>query len=173
MATMTSQILIGRPHPNDDGIIPTHYLFLSENSRPAWILVHQNINFSKNGHKKITWIPTLENMLEDAFLMVAIHVLENDKVLNLGKSFTSKIDSPRLELYSDLNEEQRNLLYAECKLINNFPKLIISTFKGSHIENTLSILKEYNMDIEVCTNSFSRLYSRWSGEVSTIGSLNE
>ena len=31
MASLTAQLLIGSPHPNDGGIIPSHYLFLSEN----------------------------------------------------------------------------------------------------------------------------------------------
>ncbi len=37
MAALTTQILIGRPHLNDGGIIPSHFLFLSEGNRPSWI----------------------------------------------------------------------------------------------------------------------------------------
>ena len=47
MGTVTAQILIGSPHPNDGGIIPSHYLFLSENDRPSWSLVGANI-FQEN-----------------------------------------------------------------------------------------------------------------------------
>jgi len=65
MAALTTQILIGSPHPNDGGIIPSHFLFLSEGNRPAWILVNQNIDqVEEHKHSKITWIPTLENMLK-------------------------------------------------------------------------------------------------------------
>ena len=35
MATLTPQILVGIPHPNHGGINPSHFLFLSENNRPA------------------------------------------------------------------------------------------------------------------------------------------
>lgn len=68
MATLTAQILIGEGHPNHDGINPSHYLFLSENSRSAWVLLPENI-FSQSSKRtpKITWIPTVDNMLEDAF----------------------------------------------------------------------------------------------------------
>ena len=38
MATLIAQILIGSSHPYDGGINPTHCLFLSENSKPAWVL---------------------------------------------------------------------------------------------------------------------------------------
>jgi hypothetical protein len=75
MAALTAQILAGSPHPRHDGINPAHYLFFSENDRPAWVLVNQNIFPEKqSGHSKITWIPTIENMFEDALLMIAIHV---------------------------------------------------------------------------------------------------
>ena len=65
MGTVTAQILIGSPHPNDGGIIPSHYLFLSENDRPSWSLVGANI-FQENEKEfsKIVWIPTLDNMVE-------------------------------------------------------------------------------------------------------------
>jgi hypothetical protein len=33
MATLTAQILVGGSHPNQGGINPSHYLFLSESSR--------------------------------------------------------------------------------------------------------------------------------------------
>ena len=44
MSTITAQILVGSPHPNKDGIIPSNYLFLSENSAPGWVLVRENID---------------------------------------------------------------------------------------------------------------------------------
>jgi len=53
-----------------------HYLFLSENSRAAWILVPQNVfrGFQPVRGPKITWIPTVENILEDALLVMALYV---------------------------------------------------------------------------------------------------
>lgn len=39
MAAYTAQALVGQAHPNHGGITPTHRLYLSENSRPAWILL--------------------------------------------------------------------------------------------------------------------------------------
>jgi len=74
MASLIAQILIGCPHPNHDRINTTHYLFLSENDRPGWVLVDQNISQEdRSSLPKITWIPTVENMLEDALLMVSYH----------------------------------------------------------------------------------------------------
>lgn len=172
MATLTTQILIGKGHSNHDGINPSHYLFLSENSRPAWILLPENI-FSQSNKKsqKITWIPTVDNMLEDAFLMIAIHIIKNQQIIDLGQSYSEKIESERLELYHDLNDSQRQELYTKCQEIANYPKLIISVFKDSTIQSQLSIINNYQMDVEVCCLKYSRLFSTWSNKIIIEGSL--
>ena len=172
MATLTSQIMVGRPHPNHDGINPTHYLFLYENSRPVWVLVSQNIFLKEqHNHTKIEWIPTVENMLEDALLMIAIHACKNYEVIEFAKGLLAKIESERIELYSDLEESHRQQLYQRCREISDYPKIIISVFKGSTIERQLSILEQYKMDVEVCKTDYSRLYSTWTNDVKTEGSL--
>ena len=160
MATLTAQILIGEPHPFKDGIIPSHYLFLSENSQPSWKLVKTNI-YQVNNKKfpEIKWNPTVENMIEDGLLMVAIHIIKNKEIIKIAKDFSSKIDSQTLELYSDLNDKQRDILYEKCRELSVFPKLIISIFRSSTIEKQLAVLEKYKMEVEVCTPTYSRLYS--------------
>lgn len=74
MGTLATQILVGKPHPDDDGLIPSHGLFLSENNRPAWVMFQQDILRNTLQPGPVFWIPILENMLEDAFLMIAIHI---------------------------------------------------------------------------------------------------
>jgi hypothetical protein len=61
-------MLIGSSHPNHGGIVPTHELHLSENSRPAWLLS------PLGGHRAdaIAWIPTVEDILEDGLLMAGL-----------------------------------------------------------------------------------------------------
>lgn len=172
MATLTAQILIGWPHPNHDGINPTHYLFLSENDRPAWVLVDQNIaKEERSSLPEITWIPTVENMLQDALLMIGIHIVKSREITEMARGFFSKIEFERVEFYSDLNESQRNRLYRECRKIADFPKIIISVFRGSTIEKQLAVLKHYKMDVEVCRPTYSRLYSSWTKRKRIEGSL--
>lgn len=170
MATLTAQILAGSPHPNHGGIDPTHSLFLSENSHPAWILVDSHSG-NGPGDSRIVWIPTLENMLEDALLMIAVHVCKDDGILNHIKSSGTGIESGRVEMYSDTTESQRRQLYEKCREIPGFPKIVISIFKGSSIERQLPILENYTMDVEVCTPIYSRWYSHWQNETRTEGSL--
>ena len=173
MGTFTAQILVGRPHPNHDGINPTHHIYLSENDRPAWILRSENLLEGERGSiRKITWIPTVENMLEDALLMIAIHVSKNGKIIELAKDFSNNIEADWLEMYSDLEESQRQQLYQECRAIKNYPKIIISVFRGSSIENQLPVLAQYQMDVEVCCASYSRLFSARTNAAKIKGSLN-
>ena len=172
MGTLTANILIGSPHPNKDGIIPSHYMFLSENSAPSWTLVKENVdNEDKNKYLNIVWLPTVENMLEDGLLMVAAHVLKNHEILEMVKDYTNQLESKRLELYSDLDDGQRNNLYQKCRELSKFPKLIISVFRSSSIETQLAVLEKYDMDVEVCAPIYSRLYSEWQKEKRIEGTL--
>ncbi|MEN8242468.1 MAG: hypothetical protein ABFS17_11140 [Chloroflexota bacterium] len=172
MGTFTAQILIGHPHPNHGGINPTHFLFLSENSRPAWVLVNQNIGVEGEFKlEKVTWIPTPGNFLEDAILMIAIHVLKKPEILEAARKINPKIESPRVDLDEDLNEEQRTALYRACRELPNYYKLAISVFEESSLEENLSILEKYKMDVEVCKVTYSRQYSAWKKETRIEGSF--
>lgn len=172
MATMTAQILVGMPHPNHGGINPTHYLFLSENSRPAWQLIAHTINPVGNGPgNRLIWIPTLEHMLEDAFLMIAIHVVQNHAIVALAEGFNPNAQADGLELYEAFTESQREKLYATCRGVTEYPKVIISAFRGSHILGQLQTVQQYQMDVEVCPVRYSRLHNQWDQEVQIDGTL--
>ncbi|MEW6710971.1 MAG: hypothetical protein AB1403_14185 [Candidatus Riflebacteria bacterium] len=172
MGSYTAQILIGEPHPNHDGIIPSHMLFLSENSRPALILEKLPAKKDNKTEKSgIVWIPTLENMLDDAILMIAIHVLKKTEIIELANSFSNNLGKSSCELYEELSAEQLDKLYVVCRKLQAFPKLMISVFSGSHLNNCLKSINHYQMDVEVCTVKFSRLYSQWTGKSSVSGNL--
>ena len=74
MATTTATIFVGYAHPNHGGINPTHYIQLSENSRPALIL-----HSIDDKEETKVMIPTLENMIDDVYLMIAVCVLKSLK----------------------------------------------------------------------------------------------
>ena len=134
---------------------------MKENDQPSWNLVRANVFQESKTYKlsKIVWKPTLENMLEDALLMVAIHVMKNKEIIKIAKDYSSKIESQLLELYSDLNNKQRDILYQKCRELSEFPKIIISVFRSSTIEGQITVLEKYKMEVEVCTPTYSRLYS--------------
>jgi len=174
MATFTAQILVGDPHPNDDGITPSHYLFFSENDSCAWVLVPENVFRHNLKYKTILWLPTIENTLEDAFLMIAVHVQKSKEVIRLAKSFVPGIETqPRFEVYHYLNDSQLRELYGMCREATDYPKLILSVFSGSHIRRQLGIVLRYRMDIEVLYPHYSRLFSPWSGRTHVEGAPDQ
>jgi hypothetical protein len=171
MGTMTAQMLIGAGHPNHDGIDPNRYLFLSENSRPAWLLVEENIFQTTNREKRVVWVPTVESMLEDAFLMIALHVVKDQGLVQLARSYSRVATSHRLELYDSFDDTQRRELYEKCRGLTTFPKMILSVFTGSTLMRQLGVIEKYDMDIEVCTPAYVRLSSAWSRERIVEGSV--
>ena len=87
MATLTTQILIGRSHLYQGGLNPSHFAFYSENDRDAWIIVRENI--FDNPQKKVTWIPS-RNTIDDFFLMIAVHILRDSHIIELFQKYKKK-----------------------------------------------------------------------------------
>jgi len=154
MATLTAQILVGESHPNHGGINPSHYLFLSENSRPAWILTPENIFSEDQEQDKIVWIPTLENMLEDALLMIGIYVLQDEGLCELAREYFDDLETDHIELYDDINEEDRNKLYQQCRKLEHNYKIVITSFDDDRFGTQFKVLEDYAMDVSVCTPKY-------------------
>jgi hypothetical protein len=173
MGTFTAQILIGQGHPYHDGIGPSHYLFLSENSRPAWILVPQNIfdGGQRVVKPKITWIPTIENMLEDALLMTALYVWRDEELCNMARRHFKNKRKNRVELYKDIEPEHLQAMYQRSRSLEIGGKIIVSVFEYSTILNQLKVLEQYKMDMEVCVSKYFRSRSVWDGQIIEKGSL--
>jgi hypothetical protein len=172
MATMTAQILVGGASSYHGGITPSHVLYLSENSRPAWMLMSHDIySDAPPDTRRVVWIPTVERMLEDAIVMTAIHVLRNPRVLEAASSCFEEPEGDRVELYDDAKGDLDGL-YEAARAIEGFPKLVISTFAGSTITRQLPILRKYTMDVEVCAASYRREWSEWQKETVEAGRLD-
>ena len=174
MATFTAQILIGQKHSYDSGIINiTHSLYLSENSRPAWVLTPTDVfNEQDQTQPRITWIPKLENMLEDALVMIGMYVVKDKKLLTLANHFLKNPEKDFIELYDDIKPEDLQELYKQTRQIESSHKIILSVFHGSTIVKQLPVLKKYQNDIEVCNSIFAKEYSLWSKKFETRGELD-
>jgi hypothetical protein len=156
MSTMTAHILIGNSHTYHGGIIPLYRIYLSENSRPALILIEDNINWEhqRGSFKKVIWIPTIENMFEDILLMISIFVLKDKNILKkIHESL--KINLENLEIYNDIGEDLRQKLYNLNKTtINEYKdlKIIFSIFNGSTLRSEIKNIKGYKFDYELCVS---------------------
>ncbi len=172
MATMTAQILVGGTSSYHGGILPSHVVCLSAHSRPAWILMAHEIHpEASNDTRRVIWIPTVERMLEDAIVMIALHVVRDSRVLEAASACFDRPEGDRLELYDDAKGDLDGL-YEAARAVKGFPKLVISVLAGSTIVRQLPVLREYTMDVEVCTSTFRREWSEWQRETVEAGRLD-
>jgi hypothetical protein len=138
----------------------THTLHLSENGRPAWILQATD----KAVGNTITWIPTLEHMLEDALLMIGIYVLKEEALCKMAECYFANKRKNFVELYDDINPTQLLKLCERSLEISSDTKIMISVFEGSSIQNQLPVIRKYEYDFEVCLSVYQRAYNVWSGK---------
>lgn len=172
MGSFTAQILVGHAHQNDGGIIPSHALYLSEDSRPAWLMGQVDLwNEGKDNTSGITWVPTLENAFEDALLMIGLYILKDDQLINAAHKYFNKDINGGVELYDDIEMEDLKKLYDISRNLKYQYKIAVTIFGSSLIEGNLKILDRYDMDVEVCKPVFSRQYSEWSQKTITNGKL--
>jgi len=167
MGTFSAQFLIGNSHPYSGGIIPNYRIYLSENSRPALVLKKENEDLSLK-----TWVPTLESTLEDALLMISAYVLQDEEILAGFEGLLEKKDY--IELYEDLKVVKINNLYnINKKVIKKYDnlKVIISIFEDSLIRSQIPVLKDYQVELEVCVPVYSALFSPMEKEMKFRGSL--
>jgi hypothetical protein len=97
MASYTAQVLVGTADFWHGGIDPTHFLWLSENSRPAWVLEPADGNEgglpvrtsqASSAHRRIVWVPsTVEHILGEGLLLIALHVERNEPTIELARTW--------------------------------------------------------------------------------------
>lgn len=173
MGTFTAQILIGSSHLNHRGIIPTHKIYLSENSKPALILVSENIE-GDHVNEKTVWIPTLENTLDDAMLMISYHIIKDKQIIKkIDQTFKGKNINYRM-LYDDFTEEDRLALYElNKKIVKEYQTLtvVLSIFGDSQITDSYKHLSYYDINKTVCKSIYTRQYSDWDEKWHETGEL--
>lgn len=156
MASMTAQILFGRDNYFHGGINPTHACFLSENSRPAWVLIpFPSLVFGglEVPAKPPVWIPTLEHLLEDALLMLTLHLVQPPELVAVADLQFRCDWRQRAELYTDITPEALAELRAavrRLKLASPLAKLVVTVMEGSDIHGKTGVLADYPWLYEIC-----------------------
>jgi hypothetical protein len=154
LATITAQILIGTEHPYHGGINPTHYLFLSENDRPAWILTSENISGENSGFEKIVWNPTVENMFDDALFMINLYIEKNKTLIAFLKENYKKINFNlnNISLPEILEKKDLEKIYdlnMDLLKKNKSLKLTISIFEDSSLKDIVKSLNGSEIRCEI------------------------
>ena len=148
MGTFTAQMLVGTPHNFHGGIQPTHTLYLSENDRPAWILLRHDPLEPESSVRIATWIPSVDNMLEDGLTMIAAHIVRAESVLHaLGAKASS--EGP-VALLTDIPADALSDSRSAARSVE-FPglKAILTVLPESTIATQLGSLEGYDLEIVV------------------------
>jgi hypothetical protein len=155
MGTFTAQILVGHDHIYHGGITPSHAVFLSENSRPAWILKNLDVFKKVNESESVRWIPTLENMLDDAMLLIGIHVIKDKAVIKAAKEFCKSDNLNDLELHEAFTPKDLQTLYELVRTSKIEYCIALTVFNESHIINQFKTLDQYACKANVFTLTHS------------------
>ena len=185
MSSMTAQLVVGHADMYHGGIRPTHVAWLSENSRPGWVLqpVERDLYGQPTSEfedeeppswteDRIVWVPSgPEHVLEDGILLIGVHVLCDEAVLELARERVPQLlEGDRQDLTKlpgdAVAELRERLLVSELNY-----KLLVTVLGGSTLEEQLPVLERYPMEVEVCTVGYSRLRGTWSSDVQVRGSL--
>lgn len=147
MSTTTASIFIGHSHPNDGGVIPSHWIQFTEGSIPAMYLYALD-----NPKEPVKMIPTVDHTIDDIYLMIVVFVLK-------GIHFEKK--------YELFTETERKSLYDEAKayLAEHRIKVVFNLLVGCHLLNQLDLIKAYPEDVEITTPAFKKEYSQWGQQV--------
>ncbi len=143
---VTTFIIVGNSPSFTPGIPnPGYLLLLYENDRPAWELIPLYPELQKDlGRHSIVWIPSIENMLEDALLMIGIYVVKDKELIeNAKRAFEGSLDSGSEVYFADKKKLKNLRSIARRKLQNYDIALIIVPEEDSTILKQLGILREY------------------------------
>ena len=156
MATTTAIILIGKAHQNDSGILPRCLVFLTENSRPAFTI--KSINGSG---KEIIIIPTIEDTIDDLYLMIAVYIL---KIIKPKKELFSE---DRKSMYDLFTHNERERMYLETMIIlKKFRmKLVFNLLDCCSLLNQIETIKKYPNDYEITVPLLKKEYNEWTERV--------
>jgi hypothetical protein len=154
LSTFTAQILVGTEDPYNGGINPTHFLFLSENDRPAWILVNENIARENSVIERIVWNPTAENMFEDALFMINLHIEKNKTLIDYLKENHKKINfnANNISIPEILDKKDLEKIYQlnlDLLKKNKSLKLVVSIFADSNLKDVVKSLNGSEIKCEI------------------------
>lgn len=158
MATTTATIFVGHAHQNSGGLNPTHLIQLTENSKPSLILRSLEAN-----EKIIVMTPTVENTIDDIYLMIGIFIL---KKITIPRNVDT---SENICLYDILTEAERKALYEETISYLNLItiKVVFNILDSSHLLHKIDEIKRYPNDYEVTLPSIKKEYNTWSNKIET------
>ena len=145
----TAQILIGSPITSFiDRFTPAFVIYLAENSRPSLVLNATSIHKGDQpDFEQVIWVPTIENMLEDALLMIVLYLHKDPKIVEAAGNYFELTN--KVECY-DIPENGREQLYEMLENYQFRDYFIFSVFDSSSLVSQIERLNHYHIDGEIC-----------------------
>jgi hypothetical protein len=175
MTAVNSLILVGNAHPNDGGNRAFAEISQECGDRPLLHLKWKKFfkNTETDVFRDFKMIPTVENMLDDAILLVAYAICRHPKIFPIVNSMTQEkpLTTRLMTMYQDFTLEQRLDLYAVLKTMDDLPKISWCLFRNSDLNESLINLKEYSIECEVMQSIYSVEYSGFGSNWSVYGNL--
>jgi len=137
----TAFIIVGsRPHITYGLPNPGYLLMLYENDAPSWELVPL---YPELKEKPIIWIPTISGMLEDALVMIGVHVAKDEELRKLAREiFKQPLDS-EIEMHK-AGKRLEKLRKVARKVLQKYDiGLVIVPLEDSTILRQLGALNGY------------------------------
>jgi hypothetical protein len=173
MSAVTAIILVGGSHPNNGGNRDFAQVTLEEGERPALIVRWtQQKHAREERFRTFTMITTLENLLDDAVLLIAYAVCRVQCIFELVNTLDNAraLQSGKMHMFQDFTEEARLTLCAATKQLDDCPKLTWCLSKGTSLEPSMAHLAHYSMECEVTRSVYQRGHSTFTGENFEAGS---
>jgi len=128
-------------------------LFLTENDRASWTLT----TLREEADGPITWIPySPATLVDDAMLMVAVHVLQDEGVLEAASRVVPGIAGDRADLNTAAHGSELGGVYERCRTLRSGCSMVVTVLAGSSLVPLLVVFDRYPFDVRVCREDGAR-----------------
>jgi hypothetical protein len=132
-----------------DHLSPTHLLVLSENDRATWDLhtIGQELP-----HDLVTWIPqSPSSFVHDAMLMLAVHVFQDEQILEEASQSIRDIGASRLDLNMPDRSADLASLYVLSRRASWRCLMVVTVLSHSSLRGVLEDFGQYPFRVRICS----------------------
>ena len=133
---LTAFFLIGEPEQFYGKINEVFLLNLYENSKPMYVLRPQNSEWKEID---IAFIPTVEFMLDDAFVILSAYYLQDQSIKDVFNSYCNNEQEDKPLNFNEIPLEKRLILYNMTHELNwQNTKITLTMFAQSSLKQLIN-----------------------------------
>ena len=132
--------------------VPTHGLYLFENSSLVWTLVPTGIDAQgQPAAGRLDWTPTVENLLEDGLLMLGLHVGGFPELRKQADQWFTRSWRGQVDLARDIAADHLKELHAINREQDWQQHLVLTVLTRCEAIERLHVLRQYHFGMDLCT----------------------